>query len=56
MSAYFLIGLKYEGFGLFLADLFLALLVAESMVVMISAVVPNFIVGIAVGAGLFGMF
>lgn len=54
--AYFLVGLKSASFGWFLLDLFLALTVAESMVVLISAVVPNFIVGIAVGAGLFGMF
>jgi len=56
VTAYFLVGLQNSGFGIFLADLFLALLVAESMVVAISTVVPNFIVGIAVGAGMFGMF
>lgn len=45
-----------EGFFYFLLDLFLALVVAEGIITAISAVAPSYIVGIAVGAGLYGMF
>jgi len=56
ITAYFLIGLKNSGFGYFLLDLILALLVAEAMVVTISAIVPHLIIGLALGAGFYGMF
>ncbi|KAL6050551.1 ABC transporter domain-containing protein [Balamuthia mandrillaris] len=56
LISYFMIGLKTEGYGYFLLGLFLSLIVAESLVTAISAIVPNFIMGIAFGAGLFGMF
>lgn len=41
---------------LFLLDLFLSLWVAESIMLVLSAIVPIYIVGMALGAGLFGMF
>lgn len=55
-TAYFLVGLKSSGFGHFLLDLSLALMVAEAMVVTVSALVPHLIIGLAVGAGFYGMF
>eukprot|EP00727_Mastigamoeba_balamuthi_P000745 m51a1_g10668 hypothetical protein (738) ;mRNA; r:11091-13539 len=45
-----------ESFFYFLLVLTAALVNSEGIVTAISAIVPNFIVGIAVGAGLFGMF
>lgn len=55
-TAYFLVGLKNSGFGYFLLDLSLSLIVAESMVVTISGIVPHLIIGLALGAGFYGMF
>lgn len=56
--SYFLMALHEtaEGFFYFLLDLFLALATAEGIITAISAVSPSYIVGIAVGAGLYGMF
>ena len=43
-------------FKIFLSNLFTPLLVAESLMVLISAVIPTLIVGIAAGAMMFGLF
>lgn len=43
-------------FFIFVANLFMSLMVAESIMVLISATIPYFIVGIAVGAFTFGAF
>lgn len=43
-----------NSYGLFILNLFLSFMVAESMMLLIASVVPVFIVGIAVGAFAFG--
>lgn len=55
---YWMVGLTASGkrFFIFIANLFLSLFVAESMMVLISAVIPILIVGIAAGAMTFGLF
>mmetsp|Transcript_47254 Transcript_47254/g.118992 ORF Transcript_47254/g.118992 Transcript_47254/m.118992 type:complete len:667 (-) Transcript_47254:105-2105(-) len=45
-----------DRFFYYILVLFLSLLVAESMVVAVSAVVDSFIVGLAIGAALFGLW
>jgi ABC-type multidrug transport system ATPase subunit len=58
---YWLMGLNNEAgdggrFGFFILDLFLSFMVAESMMVLIAALVPVAIAGIAAGAMMFGAF
>lgn len=43
-------------FFIFIANMFMSLFVAESMMVLLSAMIPILIVGIAAGAMLFGLF
>lgn len=46
----------WDKFAIYLFNLFMALLVAESIMVMISAISSIFMVGLAVGAGVLGLF
>lgn len=45
-----------NGFGVFLAFLFMSLVIAESLAMLVSLVVPHYIVGMALIAGLYGTF
>jgi ABC-type multidrug transport system permease subunit len=50
----FMAGLN--NFGIFFLDLFLSLLIAEGVVQLCSILVPHYIIGMALVAGLYGMF
>ncbi|KAI9988658.1 hypothetical protein PInf_022108 [Phytophthora infestans] len=47
---------RVHSFGSFLLNLTLSLVTSESMMHLLGAAVPHYIMGIALGAGLFGMF
>merc|ERR1712125_206050 len=45
-----------SGFGVFFAALFCSLFAAEGFMCLIGALVPHYIIGIALGAGIYGFF
>jgi len=45
-----------NGYGMFLLILFLSLVIAESLAMLVSILVPHYIIGMALIAGLYGMF
>ena len=47
---------KLNGFGIFFLDLFLSLVVAEGFMAIIGSIVPHYIIGIALGAAVYGFF
>ena len=54
---YFIAGLRAGSAGVyFVLDLFMSLMVVESLMMAIAPLVPNFLAGIAVGAGVMGMY
>lgn len=57
-TVYWLVGLFPDPnrFFIFVANLFMGLMVAESIMILISAIIPYFIVGLAAGAFVFGAF
>ena len=46
---------KLNGFGVYLLNLFVSLLVTESFIGLVAAIVPHYIIGIVVAAGMFGI-
>lgn len=55
---FFLVGLHggVSGFFIFMFALFVSLFVAESMLAFIASLVPHYIIGMALGAGVYGFF
>jgi ABC-type multidrug transport system ATPase subunit len=47
---------QLNGFGVFFLDLFLSLVAAEGFMALIGSVVPHYIIGIALGAAVYGFF
>ena len=47
---------ELNGFGIYLSTLFLSLVVAESFMALVAAIIPHYIIGIALAAGIFGFF
>jgi len=45
-----------NGFGIYLLDLFISLMVAEGFMCVMAVIVPHYIIGIALAAGVFGFF
>lgn len=57
ICVYFISNLRLGSAGVyFVLDLFMSLMVSESLLMAVAPVVPNFLAGIAAGAGIFGMF
>eukprot|EP00005_Dracoamoeba_jomungandri_P000857 CAMPEP_0174252422 /NCGR_PEP_ID=MMETSP0439-20130205/1897_1 /TAXON_ID=0 /ORGANISM="Stereomyxa ramosa, Strain Chinc5" /LENGTH=819 /DNA_ID=CAMNT_0015332953 /DNA_START=175 /DNA_END=2631 /DNA_ORIENTATION=- len=52
---YYIIGLQPAGFGIFVLCVWVMLLASESVFTFASTLVPSFIAGLVVGAGLFGV-
>ena len=50
----FMAGLN--GFGTYMLDLFVSLMFAEAFMYCLAALVPHYIIGMALGAGIFGFF
>jgi ABC-type multidrug transport system ATPase subunit len=48
------LGAGLNGFGIYLADLFISLLEAEAFMCLMAALVPHYIIGIALASGVFG--
>ena len=58
VTLYWIVGLNPAGGAViyFILDLFLSLVVVESIMMAIAPIVPNFLMGIAAGAGLLGFY
>lgn len=58
VTLYWIVGLNSAGGAViyFILDLFLSLVVVESIMMAIAPIVPNFLMGIAAGAGLLGFY
>jgi len=57
LTATFVVPLaKLNGFGIYLTCLFISLMVAEAFMSMMAVIVPHYIIGIALAAGVFGFF
>ncbi|MEW5317656.1 MAG: hypothetical protein WDW38_008938 [Sanguina aurantia] len=58
LVVYWLVGLNYSGdrFVFFFINLFMALMTVESLMMAIAAVVPHYLMGIAGGTGIMGMY
>mmetsp|Transcript_35388 Transcript_35388/g.45636 ORF Transcript_35388/g.45636 Transcript_35388/m.45636 type:complete len:601 (+) Transcript_35388:78-1880(+) len=53
-STIIVLGADLNGYGVYVADLFLSLLEAEAFMALMAALVPHYIIGIALAAGVFG--
>lgn len=57
VSAGFIVGMSgMNGFWIYCLDLFLSLMFAEAFMALMAAIVPHYIIGIALAAGCFGFF
>ncbi|KAF4666548.1 hypothetical protein FOZ61_009589 [Perkinsus olseni] len=57
VSSAMVVGLAgLHAFGWFFLNLFLSMVVSESLMMLLGAATPHYIIGIALGAGIYGMF